>query len=194
MSRDLNLISVPLPGPPATGQSLILAAVSREPVDECWSLLTSAERALRAANRELRRAWIEWLNAHKWSHFVTLTSSAPLTREALTREFTQRFIRRLAWLAGQAIPWFRVFEIGKSGEKPHVHCLLAGTELLAIERIRAPWTLGNTDARVYDATLGAAAYLTKEMSARPDDYDISGSRLPRRDVQTVSLSPGALRR
>lgn len=120
-----------------------------------------------------------YLSGRAWSHFVTLTTSRTRSDESLIRTFTNRFIRPLTRQAQAPIPWFYVVERDGAFETtPHLHALLAGTESLSIDTISAAWPLGFTNVKLYDASRGAASYVTKSILADADSYDFSRRSAP----------------
>ena len=147
---------------------------------------TPEGNAAGTARGRLRRAWTEHLGQYEWSHFATLTTRFPMTAVQLRREFEYGYVRRLARIAQGAVPWFCVVEHGATGTA-HVHALLACTETLGIEQMRAAWRLGFTHVEAYDWRRGAAFYLTKELeagdgdaSAHEPEYDVSRRQPSRR--------------
>src|SRR5690242_18249577 len=78
-----------------------------------------------AGEEELHPAWREFLGRYEWTHFVSLTDRNGANVNSLKRSFEHRYIRRLAFLTKNRIPFFWVIET-RNG-LPHLHALLGGT-------------------------------------------------------------------
>jgi len=127
----------------------------------------------------MRAEWASFLRSVRWSHFVTLTVSEPVSVDRLRREFVAGFVRRLAQVAQRRLGWFYVIEPGADAQRHHVHALLAHTEPLRIPQLQRAWKLGITDISAYDPQRGAAGYVSKYLAGNPDHYDVSRHPLPR---------------
>jgi hypothetical protein len=131
----------------------------------------------------------KFLDNFEWDHFVTLTTRRPITEENIARLFKDRFIRKLAFTARCPIPYFYAVEGGDAtGGYPHLHALISGSKGVSIEQVRRAWQAGVTDARRYEASRGAAYYVTKGIIASPDQYNLS-RRMPPRRLSAESAVP-----
>lgn len=139
----------------------------------------------------VRRAWADHLGQYEWTHFVTVTTRLPHTPRQLKRAFEHGYVRRLTRITQGPVPWFCVVENGAHGSA-HLHALLAQTERLHVDQLRAAWKLGHTHAEPYEDRRGAAYYLTKEMAAGTErgvlteaEYDVSARQPARRSRATA---------
>jgi hypothetical protein len=117
---------------------------------------------------------------------VTLTTRDAHGVTRLVREFTDVFVRKLAWASGAPVPWFYAVEGAALGH-PHLHALVHIRAALTTADVAAAWGLGFTRVLRYDSARGAAYYLTKELTMHPDGYDIS-RRLPPRRARAASAA------
>ena len=130
--------------------------------------------------RRLRDGWVAHIDAHEWSHWVTLTFRTPHSRDRALRAFEDVFVRRLARRAQRPIAWFVAVERSGPGAEWHIHALLYGTGSLSNAKIRTAWKLGLTRAERYNAGGGAARYVTKAVRDEDAWYDVSRRRPPLR--------------
>lgn len=139
-----------------------------------------------ASAAEIRAAWGVFLQQFIWEHFATLTFRFPPSVDAAVREFLV-WIRRLSKYAQRPIPWFYALERGGSGWR-HFHVLMAGTASLTIENMCEVWWTAAGISRIedYDPALGAAWYVTKDISGHCEDYAVS-RRMPRRLKQAGAV-------
>jgi hypothetical protein len=119
-----------------------------------------------------------YLVRFQWDHFVTLTTRTPLTPETIRWVVEREFIRSLARRAQRPVRYFFAVEGGERlGGFHHAHGLVSGTEALEVPSIEQSWKRGFTSIRRYDASRGAAYYVTKELRADRDYYFVS-RRMP----------------
>lgn len=128
-----------------------------------------------AGETRLRYAWGEWLGPIPWSHFATLTFAREPTIEGALRQY-RRWIRRLEQRAQRKVYSFRVAERSGGGIL-HYHALILGTDALSAPAIQLAWSAGRAQVSPYDASRGAAYYVSKDVATSPD-YDVD---LPRPD-------------
>ena len=106
---------------------------------------------------------------------ITLTTRFPRSGDALAREFTNVFVRRLERIAQRRVLWF--YSVERTHEAHlHIHGLLYGTSALRLLQIQSAWRLGITDVRVFQTARGGAQYVAKQCYSL-QEYDIS-RRLP----------------
>ena len=149
---------------------------------------TQSRLVCRAPNHRetnvLQRAWADHLNGFAWDHAVTLTSRYPMSRVAIARAFTNKFVRRLSRRLQGPVPFFWIVEQATHGF-PHLHALVSSTARLSVEEMQGLWSMGFTRIVTYDARRGAAFYTTKDIASPDrDDYGVS-RRLPRRIAYVV---------
>ena len=128
------------------------------------------------------RDWGAYLSQFEWDHVLHLTSETPTTPRRLVRLFLDRFVRRAAFRARRPVPYFYAVESNVSGH-PHLHALVAGSAHLTVRQLAQRWEAGFSRILVYDATKGAAFYVSKSLLDGCDDYDVS-RRIPPRRRQT----------
>jgi hypothetical protein len=127
------------------------------------------------------KAWAhgvgDWWGSYFWSHVVHLTVDGRWSPERLLQRFEREYIRFAEKTAQCYIPYAFAIEGGVLGDQPHLHGLTYGTHRLSSDRLEHAWRFGRAQVAVYDPTLGAAHYLTKEIGGRVLDYGLS-TRLP----------------
>lgn len=115
-----------------------------------------------------------YLQTWHWHHFLTLTTAWRTSETELRTLFQAGMIRRLARVAQRPIAYFFAIErAGNADPRPHIHALIAGTDLLTVDRIRLSWRHGYGSVRRYDPRRDAALYSTKDLLLDPDSYDFS---------------------
>jgi hypothetical protein len=120
----------------------------------------------------LLEAWTAFLAGSTWHHVATLTTRIPYSEAALGAELRDRFIRRLARMAGHSVAWFAATELTYAG-CPHLHVLLGGTARLKTEQLTWAWKAGHSRITVLRSRRAAARYVAKELGRHPDNYDLS---------------------
>jgi hypothetical protein len=113
----------------------------------------------------LAAAWAAFIGRIAWSHSITLTFDPkkryPVSRELASRE-AFRWLNQLAADSRSPVGWVYATERGKTGHW-HVHALVTGVHVGALEHVVRSWELRNGIAHVMpvDDTEGAVMYLTK---------------------------------
>lgn len=130
-----------------------------------------AEASELVRNWDFQRGWGVWLQtAFAWDDFATLTFSNPTPAPVASKRF-DGWVRRLEQRAQQRVDAFHAVERGAGG-LIHVHGLLRGTASLEPEDLTRAWKWGRAVCRRYEATGGAAQYITKSVGLEGVEYDL----------------------
>lgn len=115
-----------------------------------------------------RHALGGWLDSLPWDHFITLTFHYPPAADQAQRRI-HRWLRWTEQRLLRSIDWFYVLEISQHGFL-HIHALTAGTQGSGVI-LGATWQHGRSDVQAYQAHLGAAHYLAKQLGRPSFEYD-----------------------
>lgn len=138
-----------------------------------------------------RRQMGSFLASFQWDFFVTLTTSTPLTAEAVDRAVRHGFVRSLTQKAQRSVSYFYGIEGGEPvGGFHHVHALVFTGGILDVRSVARSWRRGFTDVRRYDPRRGAAWYVSKGMQPDRDHYALS-RRMPPRVDSFPELAPAS---
>ncbi len=128
---------------------------------------------------QLRNAWVDYLLRYDWSHTFDITSEYPLSPSRLKAQFHQT-LRYLTQAAQGPVRAFLALEKTTSGQY-HGHALIAGTEMLPVDRVQRAWRDGFSRVRRVSRAKDAAGYATKWAAVNSEDYELYGrwDRSPR---------------
>jgi hypothetical protein len=109
-------------------------------------------------NRPLWKVLGSWFSEPEWDHFVSVSFREPPSVERARREFHDRWIRRVAWLAHRPLEWVRVIAGGSAQHRGHVHAVVAGTKHLTTAQLEGRGRLATLEC--FSTTPIAAQHTT----------------------------------
>lgn len=125
-------------------------------------------------DRQLAKAWGQFLSQFSWDWFVTLTFRDCVLSFRAHRLFGY-FVRDLEKAAGIPIFWFRADEIGSHGGRFHIHALIGNVAHLRRMTWMDRWNDWAGYARIlpFNEKKGAAYYTAKYVTKQSGDWDVS---------------------
>jgi hypothetical protein len=116
------------------------------------------------------KAWAhgfgDWWSTYLWNHAIHLTVDGRWSPGRLFQRFEREFIRFATKTVQGSIPYAYAIEGGALGDQAHLHGLIYGTDRLEGQRLEQAWRYGWAKVVVYDPSLGAAHYISKEIGSR----------------------------
>jgi hypothetical protein len=113
--------------------------------------------------RAAARATGDWLYAHVWEFFASLSFRVPVSERDAGRLFEKVWIRRLDWHARRATAWARITTGGDTSTRIHVHALIDARGHVSGDLLQSAWEFGNSRILRYDRSKGAAFYIGRHL-------------------------------
>ena len=135
---------------------------------------------MKGQESQLRRAWVDYLLRFEWSHTFDITSRYPLSKARLKARFGQT-LRYLTRAAQRPVRAFLALERTAAGQY-HGHALVAGTEMLPVDRVQRTWRDGFSRVRQVANAKDAAGYATKWATTNSKDYELYGRWVRKRNL------------
>lgn len=135
------------------------------------------------SERRVRKELTEWLDAHEWHHWITLTFRSRVGEETAER-FVRAWLRHLDRAAQRSVGSFAAKEEGGVAGRTHFHLLVCGTELLKPSVLAKSWRHGRSKVERYTRSGGATGYIVKGLSHDKAEFSISGKLIPRGQLRT----------
>lgn len=138
----------------------------------------SRNRLTLEEQRQIRRAYGDFLQRYDWTHFCTFTSDNPfLKTQALTGYFEKTFIPRLENRIERPVSWFWVTEWSPGIGRLHLHALLAADGANEAHVVRE-WNKGNAKVERFDPARGASYYVSKHITQEETEIGLSDTLPP----------------
>lgn len=140
------------------------------------------------SSRELRRVWGDWLDEHAWTHWGTLTTRWPATRDSLFEKWTELTLEVEAQLQCD-VAWVVFYEIG-GGTRGHLHFVMYVPDgNLAPRAVGKLWSHGKADVQVFNPDRPGVYYISKWVGRLQDNFDLSATFPPQRHPPRAYVPP-----